>query len=75
MKFAHVLVILLSPLLSSSLLAQHAPVAEKNPLAGNAAAAEAGKKTYVNSCQICHGAEAGQSPALATREFRHGGED
>ncbi len=77
MKSARVQITLLSLFLSSSLLAQHAPVAEKNPLAGNASAAEAGKKTYVNSCQICHGGDGGggRGPALATREFRHGGED
>lgn len=57
--------------------AQHVPVAERNPLAGNAAAAEAGKKTYTNYCQLCHGGDGmgGRGPALATREFRHGGED
>ena len=74
---SRVQITLLSLFLSSSLLAQHAPVAEKNPLAGNASAAEAGKKTYVNSCQLCHGGDGGggRGPALATREFRHGGED
>jgi mono/diheme cytochrome c family protein len=77
MKSARVQVTLLGLFLSSSLLAQHAPVAEKNPLAGNASVAEAGKKTYINSCQICHGGDGGggRGPALATREFRHGGED
>ena len=77
MKCARVRVALLSLFLSSSFLAQHAPVAEKNPFAGNASAAEAGKRTYVNSCQICHGGDGGggRGPALATREFRHGGED
>ena len=77
MKSALVQVTLLGLFLSSSLLAQHAPVAEKNPLAGNASAAEAGKRTYVNSCQICHGGDGGggRGPALATREFRHGSED
>jgi mono/diheme cytochrome c family protein len=77
MKSARVQITLLSLFLSSSLLAQHAPVADKNPLAGNASAAEEGKKTYVNSCQLCHGGDGGggRGPALATREFRHGGED
>jgi PQQ-dependent dehydrogenase (methanol/ethanol family) len=56
---------------------QHAPVAERNPLAGNAAASEAGRKIYVNACQICHGGDGmgGRGPALATRKFHHGGED
>src|SRR5262249_35414476 len=77
MKSIYFLVVLGWLLSSSSLLAQHAPVAEKNPLAGSASAADAGKRTYVNSCQICHGGNGagGRGPALATREFRHGGED
>ncbi len=74
MKLVQLFFLFLFPSLA---LAQHAPVAEKNPLAGNAAAAEAGKKLYLNSCQICHGGDGagGRGPALATREFRHGGED
>ena len=77
MRSACIQITMLGLLLSSSLPAQHAPVAEKNPLAGSASAAEAGKKTYINSCQLCHGGDGGggRGPALATREFRHGGED
>jgi len=77
MKSLYARVVLGLLLSSSSLLAQHAPVAEKNPLAGSASAADAGKRTYVNSCQVCHGGNGagGRGPALATREFRHGGED
>ena len=77
MKLIHASIALFGLLISDRLFAQHAPVAEKNPLAGNASAAEAGKRTYVNSCQICHGGDGGggRGPALATREFRHGGED
>ncbi|MEW5974355.1 MAG: PQQ-dependent dehydrogenase, methanol/ethanol family [Acidobacteriota bacterium] len=57
--------------------ALHAPVAQKNPLAGNAAAAQAGKKAYVNYCQVCHGGDGkgGRGPALTTGKFEHGGED
>jgi PQQ-dependent dehydrogenase (methanol/ethanol family) len=77
MKLIHASIALFGLLISNHLFAQHAPVAEKNPLSGNASAAEAGKKTYVNSCQICHGGDGGggRGPALATREFRHGSED
>ena len=40
-------------------------------------AVKAGKKTYENSCQLCHGGDArgGRGPALATGNFQHGGED
>ncbi|MCI0625653.1 MAG: PQQ-dependent dehydrogenase, methanol/ethanol family [Acidobacteria bacterium] len=77
MKPVYVLLVSFGLFFSSGLLAQHAPIAEKNPLSGNASAAEAGRKTYVNSCQVCHGGDGagGRGPALATREFRHGGED
>jgi len=76
MKVAHLLFLLLVSLPAAG-LTQHAPVAERNPLAGSAPAAEAGEKIYANSCQVCHGGDGtgGRGPALATREFRHGGED
>src|SRR5262249_14833138 len=50
---------------------------EKNPLAGDPAATKAGKKTYQNSCQLCHGGDGrgGRGPALATGNFQRGGED
>ena len=77
MKSTYALVALLDLCLSSLLLAQHAPVAERNPFAGDVSAAQDGKRTYVNACQICHGGEGrgGRGPALSTRDFRHGGED
>ncbi len=77
MRLIRALVFLLCIFGSLSLLAQHAPVAEKNPFDGNAAATEAGRRVYLNTCQICHGGDGtgGRGPALATREFRHGGED
>jgi len=61
----------------NQLHAQLAPVPEKNPLAGNAAAVKAGKKTYADSCQLCHGGDGrgGRGPALATGRFQHGEED
>ncbi len=63
-------------------LAQH-PIgeglggAEKNPLAGDAAAIRAGKKLFADSCEVCHGGDAkgGRGPALATGVFQHGSED
>ena len=50
---------------------------EKNPLAGDAAAIRAGKKTFSDSCVICHGGDArgGRGPALATGVFQHGDTD
>ncbi len=58
--------------------AQHLPPgAEKNPLAGNAEAAAAGKKIFEENCQVCHGGDArgGRGPALAAGNFQHGAED
>ena len=49
----------------------------KNPLAGNAAAAAAGRTLYDQTCQACH-APAGQGdrgPALNRGTFAHGNED
>ena len=64
---------------STLLLAQeHTPQNEKNPLAGQPAAIEAGQKTFGQACQACHGGDAAGSqrgPALATGVFRHGGKD
>src|SRR4051794_30382929 len=75
MKGLRMILLLLG--LSVLAFAQHAPTAEKNPLAGNAGAAEAGERGYVTSCQVCHGGDGmgGRGPALATRNFRRGGED
>ncbi len=78
MKFSLKSLFVIGPFLCAAILqAQHAPIAEKNPLKGNTAAAEAGKMTYVNSCQLCHGGDGtgGRGPALATRNYKHGGED
>ena len=54
-----------------------APDTVKNPFAGNAAAVAAGRELYGQTCQSCHGGEArgDRGPALATGNFRHGGED
>jgi len=61
----------------TQLWAQVAPTPERNPLAGNPAAIKSGKKTYTDSCQLCHGGDGrgGRGPALATGNFKHGGED
>ena len=57
--------------------AQIAPTPERNPLARDPAATRAGKKTYQNSCQLCHGGDGrgGRGPALATGNFQRGAED
>jgi PQQ-dependent dehydrogenase (methanol/ethanol family) len=61
------------------LLAQRAdtPDAVRNPFSGAVAAIAAGKVLYEQTCQSCHGGEArgDRGPALATGNFRHGGED
>ena len=77
MGFVRPISIGLSFLCSFALGQQHAPIAEKNPLSGNVAAAEAGKKLYVNYCQVCHGGDGtgSRGPALASRTLRHGTED
>src|SRR5580704_18012137 len=50
-----------------------------NPLAGNPAAVEAGRRLFGQTCQSCHGpagqGELGRGPALNTGSFAHGGED
>jgi outer membrane protein assembly factor BamB/mono/diheme cytochrome c family protein len=50
-----------------------------NPLSGNPAAVEAGRRAYDQTCQSCHGpagqGETGRGPALNTGSFAHGGED
>ncbi len=60
-------------------LAQHPemPDTVRNPFAGNAAAVAAGKALYHQTCEGCHGGDAqgGRGPALANRNFSHGGED
>jgi PQQ-dependent dehydrogenase (methanol/ethanol family) len=61
------------------LIAQRAdtPDAVKNPFASDPAAVAAGRDLYAQTCQSCHGGEArgDRGPALATGNFRHGGED
>ncbi len=63
----------------AALVAQRAdrPDTVKNPFSGDAAAIAAGKVLYEQTCQSCHGGEArgDRGPALATGNFRHGGED
>src|SRR5262245_17206395 len=61
----------------AQLQAQLTPAPQKNPLAEKPEAVKAGKKTFENSCQLCHGGDArgGRGPALATGNFQHGGED
>jgi PQQ-dependent dehydrogenase (methanol/ethanol family) len=53
------------------------PDAQKNPFAGQPAAVAAGKTLYEQTCQSCHGGEArgDRGPALASGNFKHGGED
>jgi cbb3-type cytochrome c oxidase subunit III len=53
------------------------PDTVKNPFAGDPAAIAAGRDLYAQTCQACHGGEArgDRGPALATGNFRHGGED
>ena len=63
------------PLLSAAvLLARQAPPTDKNPLAGNRAAIDAGAKLYAVTCQSCHGSGE-RAPSLVEREFTHGGTD
>jgi PQQ-dependent dehydrogenase (methanol/ethanol family) len=72
-------VLVVTSLLLGPLWAQQAdmPDVQKNPFAGNPAAIAAGKTLYEQTCQSCHGGEArgDRGPALATGNFRHGGED
>jgi cbb3-type cytochrome c oxidase subunit III len=53
------------------------PDTVKNPFAGDPAAIAAGRTLYAQTCQACHGGEArgDRGPALATGNFKHGGED
>jgi PQQ-dependent dehydrogenase (methanol/ethanol family) len=64
---------------SLQMFAQQAdmPDVQKNPFAGNRAAATAGKTLYDQTCQACHGSDAqgGRGPSLASGNFKHGGED
>lgn len=56
---------------------EHTQQNEKNPLAGNPAAADAGKRLYEQACQSCHGGEGrgDRAPALTGGTFKHGGLD
>jgi PQQ-dependent dehydrogenase (methanol/ethanol family) len=53
------------------------PDAQKNPFAENSSAVAAGAVLYQQTCQACHGgkAQGDRGPALASGNFRHGGED
>ena len=64
-------------LVSYSLAGQQPSPEEKNPLAGDPSAVERGKRTFRDSCQVCHGGDArgARGPALATGAFLHGNED
>jgi len=55
---------------------QDTPEAQKNPLAGDRAAVDAGRTLFQQTCQSCHGAEArgDRGPAL-TGPLRHGSSD
>ena len=60
------------------LLAQApAPDQQRNPFAGDAAAVAAGQRLYAQTCQVCHGGNAGgdRAPALSTGVFPHGSSD
>jgi len=55
-----------------------APDSAKNPFAGNAAAAAAGKQVFDSTCTPCHGgAGVGteRAPALDSGRFKHGSDD
>jgi PQQ-dependent dehydrogenase (methanol/ethanol family) len=53
------------------------PDGQKNPFAGNRSAVAAGEMLYQQTCQACHGGKArgDRGPALASGNFRHGGDD
>src|ERR1700722_7299291 len=53
------------------------PDTVRNPFSGDPAAIAAGRTLYAQTCKTCHGGEArgDRGPALATGNFRHGGED
>lgn len=55
---------------------QDTPEAQKNPLAGDAAAIAAGRALFQQACQACHGDEAhgDRAPAL-TGTLRRGSAD
>jgi len=58
--------------------AQSAPDSAKNPFAGNAAAAEAGRHVFNSTCTPCHGgAGVGteRAPGLDSGRFKHGSDD
>jgi cytochrome c oxidase cbb3-type subunit 2 len=50
---------------------------EKNPYAGNHAAAEDGEKIFEENCKVCHGekGKGGFGPKLATKKHKFGGTD
>jgi PQQ-dependent dehydrogenase (methanol/ethanol family) len=62
---------------SPLLLAQNASDTPVNPVRGQPAAIDAGRKLFNGTCAVCHGVEAsgGRGPALNTGRFAHGGED
>ncbi len=49
----------------------------RNPLAGIPASVAAGRQTFAQTCEVCHGQNAagGRAPALAGRTFSHGSAD
>src|ERR1700689_2512428 len=66
-------------LLLGVLLAQApAPDQQRNPFAGDAAAVILGQRLYAQTCQVCHGGNAGggdRAPALSGGVFPHGSSD
>jgi PQQ-dependent dehydrogenase (methanol/ethanol family) len=54
------------------------PDQQKNPFAGDSAAIAAGQRFYAQTCQVCHGGNAGggdRAPALSNGVFPHGSSD
>ncbi len=72
--------IALSIVLCVGMLPAQAPAPDQqgNPFAGDAAAIAAGQRLYAQTCQACHGGNAGggdRAPALSTGVFPHGSSD
>jgi PQQ-dependent dehydrogenase (methanol/ethanol family) len=59
------------------MFSQNVPDSQKNPFAGNPAAATQGKKLFEQACVACHGSagRGGRGPALAAGKFRQGNAD
>ncbi len=59
------------------MFSQNVPDSQKNPFAGNPAAATQGKKLFDQACVACHGSagRGGRGPALAAGKFHQGNTD